>query len=103
MDHRGTLQYQELSPMRGFQSSVDYRLYFGLDSIRLVDSVKIVWPYQKHLILKNLISNKHYFVEEPLETTKNEEKKRNNKSLLKRSDIVIDYEHVENNFVDFDI
>ena len=100
--YRGTLQYQELSPMRGFQSSVDYRLYFGLDSIRLVDSVKIVWPYEKHLILKNLISNKHYLVEEPLEITKNEEKKRNNKSLLQQSDLVIDFEHVENNFVDFD-
>ena len=100
--YRGTVQYQELSPMRGFQSSVDYRLYFGLDSIRSVDSVKIVWPYEKHLILKNLNSNKHYFVKEPLEITKNEEKKRNNKSLLKLSDIVIDFEHVENNFVDFD-
>ncbi len=69
----------------------------------MVDSVKIVWPYEKHLILKNLISNKHYLVKEPLEITKNEEKKKNNKSLLQRSDIVIDFEHVENNFVDFDM
>ena len=33
----GGVQYQELSPMRGFQSSVDYRLYFGLDTTKEID------------------------------------------------------------------
>ncbi len=37
------LQYQELMLTRGFESSSDTRLYFGLDSLS-ADSLLIVWP-----------------------------------------------------------
>ncbi len=36
--------FQELAPARGFQSSVDYRLHFGLGQHRSVDSITIYWP-----------------------------------------------------------
>tara|TARA_R110002050_G_scaffold177889_1_gene311088 strand:- start:50511 stop:53891 length:3381 start_codon:yes stop_codon:yes gene_type:complete len=36
--------YQELAPMRGYQSSVDYRLHFGLGINPKVDSIRIQWP-----------------------------------------------------------
>ena len=51
------LQYQELMLTRGFESSSDTRLHFGLDSMS-VDSLLIVWPDQKFQILKKLDSNK---------------------------------------------
>ena len=35
---------QELAPTRGFQSSVDYVLTFGLGARDTVDSLKVVWP-----------------------------------------------------------
>lgn len=38
---------QDLMPSRGFQSSVDYTMTFGLDSIEQVDSIKIIWPNKK--------------------------------------------------------
>ncbi len=41
------MQYQQLIPTRGFQSSSDPRLHFGLDSISVIDSIIIVWPDQK--------------------------------------------------------
>ncbi|GIR73159.1 MAG: hypothetical protein CM15mP75_6710 [Flammeovirgaceae bacterium] len=50
----GEVQYQELSPMRGFQSSVDYRLYFGLDTIKNIDSVRVVWNNGLKSFSKNL-------------------------------------------------
>ena len=41
---RGTLYMQEQSPMRGFQSSVDYVLDFGLGAHDSVDSLRVDWP-----------------------------------------------------------
>lgn len=37
------VQYQELSPYRGFQSSVTQRLHFGVGETLYIDSIKIVW------------------------------------------------------------
>lgn len=36
--------YQELIPSRGFQSSVDYNLLFGLGELQKADSVRVIWP-----------------------------------------------------------
>ncbi|WP_116124574.1 VCBS repeat-containing protein [Lewinella sp. IMCC34183] len=36
--------YLEHMPMRGFESSMQYRLHFGLGSIDRIDRVEIVWP-----------------------------------------------------------
>lgn len=47
------MQYQQLMSTRGFQSSCDVKLHFGLDSIRYIDSMLIVWPNQKYQWFKN--------------------------------------------------
>lgn len=49
----GRIQYQELMATRGFQSSSDLRLHFGLDSTRYIDSILIVWPDQKYKWYRN--------------------------------------------------
>ena len=50
---KGNMQYQQLMLTRGFQSSSEARLHFGLDSIRNIDSILIVWPDQKYQLFKN--------------------------------------------------
>jgi enediyne biosynthesis protein E4 len=40
----GKMNYQELIPCRGFQSTSDNRLHFGLGTSGKVDSVTITWP-----------------------------------------------------------
>ncbi len=52
------MQYQQLALTRGFQSSVDTRLHFGLDTITAADSMLIVWPDQRYQVLKNIPANK---------------------------------------------
>jgi len=52
------LQYQQLMLTRGFESSSDTRLHFGLDSLTTIDSMLIVWPDQKFQLLKNIAANK---------------------------------------------
>ncbi|MBC6368618.1 VCBS repeat-containing protein [Algoriphagus sp. AK58] len=39
--------FQELQPVRGFQSSSSYRLHFGLGDQVKIDSILITWPDQK--------------------------------------------------------
>ncbi len=52
------LQYQQLAPTRGFQSSSDYRLHFGMDSLNSADSMLVVWPNQKYQLIKNVEAGK---------------------------------------------
>ncbi len=40
----GQVQMQEESPVRGYFSSVDRQLLFGLGSFRQTDSVRVIWP-----------------------------------------------------------
>ncbi len=40
----GNVQYQELMPARGFQSSVAPQLHFGLDKAEAIDSLVVRWP-----------------------------------------------------------
>ncbi len=37
-------QFAEQSPVRGYESSVDYRIHFGVGNRRKIDSLKIEWP-----------------------------------------------------------
>ncbi len=50
------MQYQQLMLTRGFQSSSDSRLHFGLGNNVSADSIVIVWPNQKKQTLKNVAS-----------------------------------------------
>ena len=51
---QGKMQYQQLMLTRGFQSSVAPVLHFGLNNIRNIDSLLVVWPNQKFQVLKNI-------------------------------------------------
>ncbi len=50
--------YQELLPVRGFQSSVDPSVLAGLGSVTAIDSVRIVWPDDKMQLLKAVSTNR---------------------------------------------
>ena len=54
---KGKLQYQQLMLTRGFESSSDTRLHFGLNADSLIDSILVVWPDQKYQSLKNIKAN----------------------------------------------
>ena len=58
------MQYQQLMLTRGFQSSVDTRLHFGLHTSATIDSLLIVWPDQRYQVVKNVTANKQLIVEQ---------------------------------------
>ncbi len=51
---RGLVQTQEQEPVRGYFSSVDPDLVFGLGEQTQADSLQIVWPNQQKQVLKAL-------------------------------------------------
>ena len=54
----GQTQFQELTLTRGFQSSVDQIIHFGLASIKIIDEIKIEWPDGKVEILMDIPVNR---------------------------------------------
>jgi hypothetical protein len=55
---QGTMQVLEQGLTRGFQSSVDPRLHFGLGSAKQVDSLIVVWPDRRTQVLTNVAANR---------------------------------------------
>jgi enediyne biosynthesis protein E4 len=51
---KGQLQVLEQMPTRGFLSSVDPRLHFGLGSNKTIDSLTVIWPNHRFQTLTNL-------------------------------------------------
>lgn len=54
----GKMQFAEQSPVRGYASTVDKRLHFGLGSVTSIDSIEIIWPNDKKQLLQNVAVNK---------------------------------------------
>ena len=51
------IQFVEMQPVRGFQSTVENIVHFGLETGTDVISCKVVWPDGKEEVLKNLTLN----------------------------------------------
>ena len=56
----GSIQYQEQQLSRGYMSSNDPILYFGLGDEKKLETVEVLWPNGKLSKLKNLIPNKRH-------------------------------------------
>jgi enediyne biosynthesis protein E4 len=55
---------KEIFPVRGFQSSVDYKLLFGLGEMEKVDSVHVRWPSGKTSATRDVAINKVNVIKE---------------------------------------
>ena len=98
--------YLEQSPNRGFQSSVDNIMHFGLGEISSIDSLIVDWYYGKRTVLTDISVNQTVVLNES-EAQKFERSKKiknHKRSIFKNisETINLDYTHVENNYVDFD-
>lgn len=98
--------YQELSPMRGFMSTVDNQLHFGLGDAILVDTVIVNWNSGRHTILTNVNVNQKVLVNEA--DSQADDDVPSNMSVSNpifrkgEASLSIDFKHQENDFSDFD-
>ncbi len=93
---------QELIPSRGFQSSMDYVQTIGLGKINKIDSVRVIWPSNKSILLKNIVVNQRLYLDEKNSYKYTHEKNFKVNSLVNKIDNINFNEHKENSFLDFD-
>ena len=101
----GKMQYQQLMLTRGFMSSSDPRLHFGLDSLALIDSLLVVWPNQNYQVFKNIPANKQLIVKQKDAVQKfNYDQyfpKKKNNFIDISNQINVNWKHKENDFIEF--
>ena len=103
----GTEQFfQELEPTRGFQSSVDYVLTFGLGRRDSLDSVKVEWPDRagRVSLLTHVAANQRLTIRQSESAAPRPVVPQVVRTLLTdvTDAIGLPYMHRENEFVDFD-
>lgn len=100
----GEIFYQEHSPMRGFMSSVDYKINFGLGNAELIDSLIVEWPDGRVTIRSNVKPGQLLYLHQKDAIGGPERKNKNSTSSVFTPGQLpgVGYNHVENNFVDFD-
>ncbi len=95
-------QYLEQYVSRGYQSSVDFTLHFGLGQSELIDTLKVTWPDGKVSELTNVNANQLIAVEYSKAVKLDEMDKKH--SLL-FSDVTstygLNHKHIENRYDDF--
>ncbi len=105
--HNGKHQVTEYSPYRGYLSTVDPVIHFGLGKDSLIDSILVKWPGGKKQTLRSVSVNQKLALEfkNATETYSWESPAPVYPSLF--SDITatagITYSHIEKDFVDFNI
>lgn len=93
---------QELYPSRGFQSSVDYTLTFGIGVKTKIDSIKITWPDNSVQTKVNPNLNKLLVInKKQASSIYTPQNSSNENTFFSESNHQFD-KHQENNYVDFD-
>lgn len=96
--------YQELMPVRGFQSSVDHVLHFGVGKKDIIDSLMVIWPSGEYSVLPNISIDREIHLKQEDAFGRFIYKSILNKTPLFQ-DITerttLDYRHEENTFIEF--
>ncbi len=102
LQNKGQTQYQEMIPVRGFQSSVPYELIFGLDTLITVEQLTVVWPDNSFQSLEEVEANQTLILNQA-DAQVGTDKAQNTQSVfsLDSNNLEIDFHHQENLFLDF--
>ncbi|AFK02771.1 ASPIC/UnbV domain protein [Emticicia oligotrophica DSM 17448] len=100
---QGTSIVLQQMPNRGFQSSCDHQMVFGLGEKGTIDSLRVVWPDDKMQVLKNVKTNQTISLDYKDANQVFKQFFAPKKPIF--TDITastLDYTHVESNFQDYD-
>lgn len=94
--------FQEYQPVKGYMSSVDPKIHFGLGSITRLDSLQIIWPEGKLTTLKGVETNQVLNISSGPEALPRGKSVSAQSPSFTQSSVSIPYRHRESNFIDFD-
>lgn len=103
LSYQGKTQFHEHTVYRGFQSTIENALHFGLGESNLVDSIEITWPDGKYQLLQHVKASQILTVDYGQAIEQALPVARSASGLLKEVSQAynIDYTHQENDFADF--
>ncbi|MEN8884986.1 MAG: FG-GAP-like repeat-containing protein, partial [Winogradskyella sp.] len=101
--HNGKQQMVENIVTRGYLSSVEHGMFFGLGKDIKVEKVQVFWPNGTSNIFENVSANTTLVAnyDEAVKTIKQSQKNNTLLTQLNPTDIGIDFEHKENEFDEF--
>ncbi len=99
----GQSQFQELMPTRGFQSSVNQELIFGLGSLTTIDSLKVIWPDVGEQTLLNVSADQLVILDQEHAITTKSNRTKPRKTIFEEvtEKLNLDFQHQENKFLEF--
>ena len=102
--NKGKIQYKELYTVRGFQSSSEPIIHFGLGTTETIDSIQVIWPDRTHQTIKSLKGNQTLTVA-PKDNTPFDYLSLQPKSKILfeivPNNLGIDFTHEEDRYIDF--
>jgi enediyne biosynthesis protein E4 len=101
--NQGKTYYVEQMPMRGFQSSMDYRPHLGLGNAAQVDSIIADFPNGKRLVLTNIKTNQILTLNEADAKLVPPQYKTPLPLFKDVTNDIVNVSHIENAFSDFDM
>jgi len=98
-------QKQYFTPYRGYLSTMEQALHFGLGKAAKIDSIKVTWPDGKIQKIKNLKANQVVTLKYTDAHIPNSEYNRSESHQLldKVNDLGLNFIHKEDDFVDFKV
>lgn len=99
----GQTFFRELSPSRGFQSSVEPVLHFGLGHSTTADSLMVRWPNGEYQLMRDIALNKEIVLYQKQALSFDLYDRQKPGPIFLESNSGLNFVHKENEFIDFKI
>jgi len=99
--YSGKKKVKESRRVRGYLSSVENNIYFGIGTSKKIDTLKVFWPSGGYQELYNIPANTTLNIDEGDAKTKKPRKQNNITPIFKPSKDLLSFKHKENKFNDF--
>jgi len=98
----GNLKFLQQMPNRGFQSSCDLKMVFGLGNTSTIDSLQVIWPNDLMQVIRQPKVNSVLTLDIKNAKQKWVQKSSKSTPIFENNTSSLAYKHIESPFTDFD-